>query len=68
MTIKTCFLQCGVIECVPNARSREDIGRNTPTNLHDYFRHIYGKEDSIKYQNVRADFLMVILCFNREYC
>ncbi|CAF3028596.1 unnamed protein product [Rotaria sp. Silwood2] len=30
---------CGVIECVPNSRSREDIGRNTEVGLFEYFRH-----------------------------
>jgi hypothetical protein len=50
---KTNFLfQCGVIECVPNSRSREDIGRNTEVGLFEYFRHIYGKDDSIKFQKV----------------
>ena len=44
--------QCGVIECVPNSRSREDIGRNTEVGLLDYFRHVYGKDDSIKFQKV----------------
>ncbi len=47
------FLQCGVIECVPNSRSREDIGRNTEVGLFEYFRHVYGKDDSTKFQNVQ---------------
>jgi phosphatidylinositol 4-kinase len=41
-----------VIECVPNSRSREDIGRNTEVGLFDYFRHVYGKDDSTKFQKV----------------
>ena len=46
-----------MIECVPNSRSREDIGRNTEVGLFDYYRHIYGKDDSIKFQKVISHFV-----------
>ncbi|CAF3629224.1 unnamed protein product, partial [Didymodactylos carnosus] len=48
----------GVIECVPNARSREDIGRNTEVGLYEYYRHVYGKADSTKFQKARRNFVM----------
>ncbi|CAF1456162.1 unnamed protein product, partial [Adineta steineri] len=55
---------CGVIECVPNSRSREDIGRNTEVGLFDYFRHVYGKDDSIKFQKARRNFVMSMAAYS----
>ncbi|CAF2620802.1 unnamed protein product [Rotaria sp. Silwood2] len=55
---------CGVIECVPNSRSREDIGRNTEVGLFEYFRHVYGKEDSIKFQKARRNFVMSMAAYS----
>ncbi|CAF3712697.1 unnamed protein product [Rotaria sp. Silwood1] len=55
---------CGVIECVPNSRSREDIGRNTEAGLFDYFRHVYGKEDSIKFQKARRNFVISMAAYS----
>ncbi|CAF0765748.1 unnamed protein product [Adineta ricciae] len=55
---------CGVIECVPNSRSREDIGRNTEVGLFEYFRHVYGKDDSIKFQTARRNFVMSMAAYS----
>ncbi|CAF4219354.1 unnamed protein product [Rotaria socialis] len=55
---------CGVIECVPNSRSREDIGRNTEVGLFDYFRHVYGKDDSIKFQKARRNFVISMAAYS----
>ncbi|CAF3557038.1 unnamed protein product [Rotaria sp. Silwood1] len=55
---------CGVIECVPNSRSREDIGRNTEVGLFEYFRHVYGKDDSIKFQKARRNFVMSMAAYS----
>ncbi|CAF4139791.1 unnamed protein product [Rotaria sp. Silwood2] len=55
---------CGVIECVPNSRSREDIGRNTEAGLFDYFRHVYGKDDSIKFQKARRNFVISMAAYS----
>ncbi|CAF1029135.1 unnamed protein product [Rotaria sordida] len=55
---------CGVIECVPDARSREDIGRNTEAGLYDYFRHVYGKDDSIKFQKARRNFVISMAAYS----
>ena len=43
---------CGVIECVPNAKSRDQLGRATDANLKEYFVQKYGNEDSVPYQQV----------------
>ena len=39
-------LQCGVIECVPDAKSRDQIGRKINTDLFVYFKKEYGEESS----------------------
>ena len=32
--------QCGVIECVPDAKSRDQIGRKANTSLYTYFQKV----------------------------
>ncbi|CAF0893475.1 unnamed protein product [Adineta steineri] len=55
---------CGVIECVPDSRSREDIGRSTEVGLFEYFRHTYGKDDSIKFQKARRNFVISMAAYS----
>ena len=62
-------LQCGVIECVPNAKSRDQMGRSTEVDLFAYFKTTYGDESSIAFQQVNAirysfSFLYLILSFS----
>ena len=56
-----------MIECVPNSRSREDIGRNTEVGLFDYFRHVYGKDDSTKFQKVEKKRILNILFIINQF-
>ena len=46
-----CF-QCGVIECVPDSKSRDQIGKQTDISLDQYFVQKYGDQDSPKFQEV----------------
>lgn len=43
---------CGVIECVPNAKSRDQLGRQTEVDLFAYFKSTYGDEGSLSFQEV----------------
>ena len=52
--------QCGVIEVVPDSKSRDKIGKQTQASLRGYFHSVYGSEDSIPYQGGGALYLTVV--------
>eukprot|EP00698_Gefionella_okellyi_P023140 TRINITY_DN7805_c0_g1_i1.p1 TRINITY_DN7805_c0_g1~~TRINITY_DN7805_c0_g1_i1.p1 ORF type:complete len:1632 (-),score=395.44 TRINITY_DN7805_c0_g1_i1:701-5320(-) len=49
----------GLIEVVPDARSRDQIGKDLEEgkNLYDYFRIVYGHPDSTEFQEIRRRFI-----------
>lgn len=49
---------CGVIECVPNSNSRDQIGRKTDIDLYQYFLDKYGGPDTSEFQRARRNFIM----------
>jgi len=48
---------CGVIECVPDAKSRDQIGRKANTSLYTYFQKEFGDESSQRFKTARRNFI-----------
>ncbi|MCJ1350789.1 MAG: phosphatidylinositol-4- kinase [Icmadophila ericetorum] len=55
---------CGVIDVLPNSISRDMLGREAVNGLYDYFVSKYGGEDSIRFQEVRNNFVKSMAAYS----
>jgi phosphatidylinositol 4-kinase A len=55
---------CGVIDVLPNSISRDMLGREAVNGLYDYFVTKYGGEDSVRFQEARANFVKSMAAYS----
>ena len=55
---------CGMIDVLPNAISRDMLGREAVNKLYDYFVSKYGNEDSLRFQQARNNFVKSMAAYS----
>ncbi|KAJ6618823.1 hypothetical protein B0H10DRAFT_2217316 [Mycena sp. CBHHK59/15] len=55
---------CGVIDVVPNATSRDEMGRAKVNDLLDFFLAKYGGQDTVAFQQARLNFIQSMAAYS----
>ncbi|KAF9246393.1 hypothetical protein BU15DRAFT_85159 [Melanogaster broomeanus] len=55
---------CGVIDVVPNATSRDEMGRAKVNDLLDFFISKYGGEETVAFQRARLNFIQSMAAYS----
>ncbi|EDR14914.1 uncharacterized protein LACBIDRAFT_187897 [Laccaria bicolor S238N-H82] len=55
---------CGVIDVVPNATSRDEMGRAKVNDLLDFFIAKYGGQDTVSFQRARLNFIQSMAAYS----
>ncbi|KAJ7709476.1 hypothetical protein B0H17DRAFT_1155491 [Mycena rosella] len=55
---------CGVIDVVPNATSRDEMGRAKVNDLLDFFIAKYGGQDTVAFQQARLNFIQSMAAYS----
>ncbi|KAF5358382.1 hypothetical protein D9756_001382 [Leucocoprinus leucothites] len=55
---------CGVIDVVPNATSRDEMGRAKVNDLLDFFVAKYGGQDTVSFQKARLNFIQSMAAYS----
>ncbi len=58
------FSQCGVIDVVPNATSRDEMGRAKINDLIGFFESKYGHSESVAFQQARLNFIQSMAAYS----
>lgn len=58
------IFQCGVIDVVPNATSRDEMGRAKVNDLLDFFVAKYGGQDTVAFQQARLNFIQSMAAYS----
>lgn len=56
--------QCGVIDVVPNATSRDEMGRAKINDLIGFFQAKYGHSESVAFQQARLNFIQSMAAYS----
>jgi len=55
---------CGIIECVEDCISRDQLGKNSEGNLYEYFQQKYGSESSPAFRRAREHFVQSMASYS----